>query len=130
MRLLVPYRAECPETTAALSAPCPASYSTPSPHLICCFAPYCRTSEQYQYVQSVTVGRITIQLPGALAFPCHGHFPLFPYMLRTARYHDQRPVLSPMPSQHESRDFELFSITLPPFSPFLCSPAIPFCMRV
>ena len=86
----------------------------------------CRTSEQYQYVQSVTVGRITIQLPEALAFPCHGHFPLFPYMPRTARYHDQRPVLSPMPSQHESRDFELFSITLPPFSPFLCSPAIPF----
>ena len=40
MRLLVLYRAECPETTAALSAPCPASYSTPSPHLICCFAPY------------------------------------------------------------------------------------------
>ena len=28
MRLLVLYRAECPETTAALSAPCPASYST------------------------------------------------------------------------------------------------------
>ena len=34
MRLLVLYRAECPETTAALSAPCPASYSTPSPHLL------------------------------------------------------------------------------------------------
>ena len=30
---------KCPETTA-LSAPCPASYCTPSPHLICCFAPY------------------------------------------------------------------------------------------
>ena len=33
MRLLVLYRTECPVTTA-LSAPCPASYPIPSPHLL------------------------------------------------------------------------------------------------
>ena len=72
MRLLVLYRAECPETTAALSAPCPASYeySTPSPHLICCFAPY------------------TLLHPTSTSVPVHRHEYDYEYEQYPAHLHD------------------------------------------
>ena len=62
------------------------------------------------------------QLPATMAFPCHGHFPLFPYLLRPARCY-VRPTASALSHAEQARVSRLRAVHHH-FSPFFSFPLL------